>query len=305
MRTARYYGVDPVRQATVPPSCQGVFRGLSSAPPTVVKLDDQLGKRALAWAVAPMTDDRVVLLDRNDQFMIIDTSGKLLHIGGGKGEAPGEFQFAMGPRCAVDGRIFIPDYGKQRVCVFDAACDYLYEFGTRGGGPFKIQMYNDSRVLVHCRPTENEDEDLCEIYSPLGKLLGSMDLPAQLHGVSANDQIYCYSYSSARVELTVWLHPPEEFPDACVRIPGKMATRVASDGEGKLLFVSRKVTGERVLHVFNPNLTPYGEYPLVGLDRYADGSLVVDSLGRVLVFLMSTTNPHTSAFAQMGMFAFE
>ena len=168
---------------------------------------ESIGSRGLA-----VHDDIMFISDGVSHELIkMSSDGKLLNIIGGRGTGIGQFQCPTGITL-ISNKIFVCDYGNDRVQMFDTDLNVLGSFGTAGSGdgnfhgPMDIASDQDGCLYV-----VDSGNNRVQVFSPNGKYLQSIGKhghgPNKLcgpHGIHFhNGKIYIteYHYHNKRVSV--------------------------------------------------------------------------------------------------------
>lgn len=112
-------------------------------------------ERPTSVAIGP--DNTIWIPDQEtDQVYVLSTTGELINAFGGKGEGPGEFDFANFGSVDIDadGNVYVLDSGNERVQKFSSSLEFLLEWGTYGRDagefltPADVVVSDDGRVYV-------------------------------------------------------------------------------------------------------------------------------------------------------------
>lgn len=116
-----------------------------------------LGSVAAVWA----TDDEIYVVDRQvPALRVYDMSGRHLRDIGAEGSGPGEFREPGSMVIGPEGRIYVRDYGNDRITVFSPAGEEIGTLRLDGGfGTSNEMVMTGDGTLYNYQRVSSEDEE--------------------------------------------------------------------------------------------------------------------------------------------------
>ncbi len=150
--------------------------------------------------------------------LVYDTLGALRRRLGGRGTAPGQFNYPTNIAVARDGTVYITDSMNFRVQSFGPDGTYRLSFGKHGDGPGELERPKgiavDSEGHVY---VVDGLRDVVNIYSPTGRLLLTFGSAGHGRGqfwlatgiaIDRHDRIYVADSFNGRVQIFQYLPGP-------------------------------------------------------------------------------------------------
>ncbi len=185
-------GVDPNPGLVAPTAVASP--GTASPTPVTTNLGVTLvwragqGKESMLYPtdVAIGPDGNISVADSaHNQIRVFSPDGELIETWGEAGSGPGQFNFLRDKYSQdeslasltydADGNLYVVDTANFRIQKFDAAHNFLLEWGSRGGGPGQfsepcsIAISSDGIVYV-----QDFRRDLIQMFDTTGKYLGRL-----------------------------------------------------------------------------------------------------------------------------------
>ncbi len=152
------------------------------------------------------------------EVLVYDTLGALRRRLGGRGTAPGQFNYPTNIAVARNGTVYITDSMNFRVQSFGPDGTHLLSFGKHGDGPGELERPKgiavDSEGHVY---VVDGLRDVVNIYSPTGRLLLTFGSAGHGRGqfwlatgiaIDRHDRIYVADSFNGRVQVFQYLPGP-------------------------------------------------------------------------------------------------